>query len=203
MSNPLIFIELASPNFATNCVSNVFGSTYLAYLAVFLYYWHRKLKNNKVNVIVIIIKILAFIGLAVVSVMRQLHLVNQTKIELIQTILMCVVLLPLLHHLWKLYFFKIKTILHRNVLFISLTIYYLLFLFLSGYLVRYGWKKISFYLIVQAYGIELCYLTSSIATSDKVKPEELVEERQVVPDTDNVQIPPKSQKSPKFLSEGT
>ena len=56
---------------------------------------------------------------------------------------------------------------------------------------------------MQAYGIELCYLTSSIATSDKAKSEELVEEQQVVPDTDNVQMPPKNQKSPKFLSEAT
>ena len=56
---------------------------------------------------------------------------------------------------------------------------------------------------MQAYGIELCYLTSSIATSDKAKSEELVEEQQVVPDSDNVQIPPKKQKSPKFMSEAT
>ena len=171
VSNPLIFIELASPNFVTNCLSNIFTTAYIVYLAVFLYYWHRKLKNSKANVIVITIKILAFLGLWVASIMRQLHLVNQTKIELIQTILMVLVLLPLFHHLWKLYFFKIKTVLHRNVLFIALTIYYLLFLFLSGYLVHYGWKKISFYIIVQVYGIELCYLTNSSTplNSEKLK----------------------------------
>lgn len=84
---------------------------------------------------------------------------------------MASVLLYLAHHLWNLYFFKSKTVLHRNVLFISLTVYYLLLLFLSGYIVSYGWKKISFYLIVQTYGIELCYLTSPIQVNqDKLHP---------------------------------
>lgn len=85
---------------------------------------------------------------------------------------MALVLFPLAQYLWRLFFFKINTILHRNVLFIALTVYYVLFLFFSGYIVSYGWKKISFYLIVQTYGIELCYLTASceIDKNDSVVP---------------------------------
>ena len=85
-------------------------------------------------------------------------------------------LMPLIHYVWRLFFFKINTILHRNMLFISLTVYYVLFLFLSGYLVSYGWKKISFYLIVQTYGIELCYLTSNYQQppSSRVLPVDIV-----------------------------
>jgi hypothetical protein len=78
---------------------------------------------------------------------------------------MALVLMPLIHYVWRLFFSKINTTLHRNMLFISLTVYYVLFLFLSGYIVSYGWKKISFYLIVQTYGIELCYLTSNYQQS--------------------------------------
>jgi len=125
---------------------------YIAYLGVFLYYCHRKLVNNRADLILKVGKALTFLCLWVASIMRQLHLVNQTKVEFIQYNLIVIVLIPLVHHLWKLYFLKSKTILHRNMLFISHTVYYLLVLFFSGYLVSYGWKKISFYFIVQVYG---------------------------------------------------
>jgi hypothetical protein len=133
---------------------------YIAYLGVFLYYCHRKLKDHRVDLLLRIAKALVFLGLWVTSIMRQLHWVNQPKIEFFQSILIVLVLVPLVHHLWKLYFLKSKTILHRNMLFIYHTVYYLMLLFFSGYLVNYGWKKISFYFIVQIYGCELCYLTS-------------------------------------------
>lgn len=100
---------------------------------------------------------------------------------------MALVLFSLAQYLWRLFFFKINTILHRNVLFIALTVYYVLFLFFSGYIVSYGWKKISFYLIVQTYGIELCYLTTSyekqntdpVVPTDDIHP--LAGSEQVVP----------------------
>jgi len=162
-----MFIEIAFPNAVSNALSNIFGSTYTAYLAVFLYYTHRRLKNHTAEMFFRSAKALLFVGLWIASILRQLHLVNQTKIELIQYILMGLVLLPLVHYLWKLFVFKINSILHRNMLFISLTVYYVLFLFFSGYIVNYGWKKISFYLIVQTYGIELCYLTSNYEQNKK------------------------------------
>ena len=133
---------------------------YIVYLSVFLYYCHRKLRDHRADIIFRTAKLVFFVGLWAASIMRQLHFVNQTKIEFFQYILMGIVLLPLFHHLWKLYFIRSKTILHRNMLFIALTVYFLLVLFFSGYLVNYGWKKISAYLIVQIYGCELCYLTS-------------------------------------------
>lgn len=160
VANPLIFIEIAFPNSVSNVISNICSSAYITYLAVFLFYTRRKLKNRNVDLILTGTKILVFTGLLVVNVMRQMHLVNQTKIEVLQIILMILVLLPLAQHLWKLFFVRSKTILHRSMLFISLTCYYLTFLFLTGYIVPYGWKKIIFYLIVQTYGVELCYLTS-------------------------------------------
>lgn len=132
-----------------------------------MFYTHRKLKNRQAEVVLIAGKIVIFLGLLVINVMRQMHLVNQTRIEVIEIILVALVMLPLVKHLWKLFFIKSRTILHRSMLFISLTCYYLTFLFLTGYIVPYGWKKIIFYLIVQTYGVELCYLTCPAAESDK------------------------------------
>lgn len=80
VSNPIMFIEIAFPNVVSNALSNIFGSTYTAYLGVFLYYTHRRLKHPKAELFFISAKVLIFIGLWVASVMRQLHLVNQTKI---------------------------------------------------------------------------------------------------------------------------
>lgn len=153
VANPLIFIEIAFPNSVTNCISNICSSIYISYLGVFLYYTRRKLKNPKADFLITLAKVLVFSGLLVTNVIRQLHFGNQAKVDLIQTVLMILVLSPLVYHLWRLFFVKSKTILHRNMLFISLTIFYLLLLFLSGYMVNYGWKKISFYLIVQTYGV--------------------------------------------------
>jgi hypothetical protein len=194
VSNPLMFLELAFPNKVSNILSNLFNSSYIVYLGVFLYYLHRRLKNPKAELIFGVLKVLAFLALWTAFIMRQLHLVNQNKIEFVQYILMVVVCLPLLHHLWRLYFFRIKTILHRNVLFIALTIFYLLFLFLSGYIVNYGWKKISFFLIVQTYGIELCYLTSPVPLSNDLKTEPAEKAEQLtLPESD----PPQEQMLPK------
>ena len=55
---------------------------------------------------------------------------------------------------------------------------------------HYGWKKISFYLIVQSYGIELCYLTAPYDSQDKKKVNELIEEQHGDPMTDHMQMSP-------------
>lgn len=169
MANPLIFIEIAFPNSISNCISNVCSSSYIIYIAVFLLYTRPRLKHHRVDLILTLVKMVIFSALLVTNVMRQMHLVNQNKIDAIQTILMVLVLIPLVHHIWKLFFVRSRTIPHRNMLFISLTIYYLTFLFLSGYIVNYGWKKISFYLIIQAYGVELCYLTSPAKLPENIQ----------------------------------
>jgi len=109
--------------------------------------------------IIRILKALGLLTLYIAGILRQMHLVNQIYIEFLLYSLIIMLMVPLLKYIWDLYFFKEKTIQHRSLLFIILTIYYLLFLFFSGYLVDYGWKKISFYLIIMAYGISLCYLT--------------------------------------------
>jgi hypothetical protein len=174
VANPLIFIEIAFPNSVSNTISNLCSSAYITYLAVFLFYTRRRLKNRNADMILTTAKALTFTTLFVVNVMRQMHLVNQAKIEVLQAILMILVLLPLAQHLWKLFFVRSKTIVHRSMLFISLTCYYLTFLFLTGYLVPYGWKKIIFYLIIQTYGVELCYLTSPAPQIANDNPRELI-----------------------------
>jgi hypothetical protein len=87
---------------------------------------------------------------------------NQTLVEWIQYLLIVGIMVPIVQYLWRMYFIRSKVVLHRNMLFVVLTIYYFAILFFSGYIVDYGWKKISFYLIVQTYGVALCYLTSPI-----------------------------------------
>jgi hypothetical protein len=106
------------------------------------------------------LKLLASLGLYVASVVRSLHLMNQTIVEWIQYFLIGSIMVPIVQYLWRMYFFKSKVVLHRSMLFIVLTIYYFAILFFSGYIVDYGWKKISFYLIVQTYGAALCFLTA-------------------------------------------
>lgn len=153
MANPLIFIEIAFPNSVSNCISNICSSAYISYIAVFLLYTRPRLKHRKADFILNFTKMVIFSAILVTNVMRQLHLMNQNTIEAIQTILMVLIMIPLVHHIWKMFFVRSRMIPHRNMLFVSLTIYYLTFLFLSGYIVNYGWKKISFYLIIQTYGV--------------------------------------------------
>lgn len=111
------------------------------------------------DLIIRVLKGIGLLALYVAGIFRQMHLVNQIYIEFLLYSLIILLMVPLLKYIWNIYFFKEKTINHRSLLFIILTIYYLLFLFFSGYLVDYGWKKISFYLIIMAYGVSLCYLT--------------------------------------------
>ena len=85
---------------------------------------------------------------------------NQTFILLLQYTLILLTLIPLAKYLWKIYFFSYKRVLHRDILLIVLTVYYFIVLFFSGYIVDYGWKKIVYYLIIQIYGVNLCYLTN-------------------------------------------
>ena len=46
------------------------------------------------------------------------------------------VLVPIADYLWKLYFVRRNTVLHRNLVFVMLALTYFLFLFLSGYIVE-------------------------------------------------------------------
>ncbi len=133
---------------------------YILYVGIFLYYTHRRLKNSNWDIIFRVLKISGIVCLYIVSIFRQLHLVNQIWVELIQYVLIILVLTPLINYLWRIYFFKSKTILHRNLIFILLALYYFLLLFFSGYIVDYGWKKIAYYLIILAYGVNMCYLTN-------------------------------------------
>jgi hypothetical protein len=136
---------------------------YIFYLALFLDFTHRQLRNYKLDIFMRILKLILTIALYFVNIIRQTYHGGQsTLIEIIQYLLFCLVAIPIFQYLWRIYFFKSKTILHRNLLFISLTVYYGLLLFFTGYLVSYGWKKISMYLIIQFYGIKLCYLTAPI-----------------------------------------
>jgi len=133
---------------------------YLIYLLVFLYYSHNTLQNHKLDLIFKFSKLIIFSGFWIVYVLKQIHLVNHTKIELLYTILLIIVLLLLFNYLWTIYFFKSKTISHRDVVFITSTLFFLILYFFSDYLVFYGWKKLTTYLIVQIYGCQLCFLTA-------------------------------------------
>lgn len=133
---------------------------YIFYVGIFLYYTHRPLKNPKLDLADRITKLIGVVALYAASIVRQLHLVNQTAVELVQYLLIGAVLVPILKYLWRMYFFRSKTVLHRDALLIILAMYYFILLFFSGYVVEYGWKKISFYLIVQAFGVSLCYLAT-------------------------------------------
>lgn len=159
-ANPLIFTEIAFPNTASNILSSMCSSMYIFYIPLFLFYTHRAHPNFKADLATRALKLLCSLGLYVASVVRSLHLMNQTFVETVQYLLIVVVLVPIVQYLWRIYFVRSKVVLHRNMLFVVLTIYYFSLLFFSGYIVEYGWKKISFYLIVQAYGISLCYLTT-------------------------------------------
>lgn len=159
-ANPLIFTEIAFPNTASNIVSSMCSSAYIFYIPLFLLYTHRTNPSRRLDLALKALKLLCSVGLYVASVVRSLHLVNQTFVETVQYLLIVVVLVPIVQYLWRIYFVRSKVVLHRNMLLVVLTIYYFSLLFFSGYIVEYGWKKISFYLIVQAYGISLCYLTT-------------------------------------------
>jgi hypothetical protein len=97
---------------------------------------------------------------------------NQTLVEWVQYLLIVAIMIPILKYLWRMYFLRSMVVLHRNMLFVVLTIYYFAILFFSGYLVDYGWKKISFYLIVQVYGVSLCFLTAPKALVRQTPPAE-------------------------------
>lgn len=159
-ANPLIFTEIAFPNTASNIVSSMCSNTYIFYIPIFLFYTHRRLANENADLAVKAIKLLASLGLYVASIVRSLHLMNQTLVEWIQYLLIVGIMIPIVQYLWRMYFVRSKVVLHRNMVFVVLTIYYFTLLFFSGYIVDYGWKKISIYLIVQTYGVSLCYLTA-------------------------------------------
>lgn len=159
-ANPLIFTEIAFPNTFSNIISSMCSNTYIFYIPIFLYYTHRRLTNPRTDLAVRVGKLLMSLGLYVACVVRSLHLMNQTVVEWVQYLLIVAVMVPILQYLWRMYFVRSKVVLHRNMLFVVLTIYYFALLFFSGYIVDYGWKKISFYLIVQTYGVALCYLTA-------------------------------------------
>ena len=147
-------------------ISLICNSMYIFYLALFLDFTHRPLHNQRLDLFVRTLKLILTIALYLVDIVRQTYQGYQsTSIEIAQYLLFCIVAIPIFQYLWRIYFFKSRTILHRNLLFISLTVYYGLLLFFTGYLVSYGWKKISMYLIIQFYGIKLCYLTAPIPHS--------------------------------------
>ena len=123
-------------------------------------YTHRNLYDPRANLAVKLLKLLASLGLYAASVVRSLHLVNETFVDWLQYLLILGIMIPIIQYLWRMYFVRSNVVLHRNMLFVVVTIYYFAILFFSGYIVDYGWKKISFYLIVQTYGVSLCFLTA-------------------------------------------
>ena len=168
-ANPLIFTEIAFPNYVINLISSMLSSTYMAYIPLFLYYTHRTLSNPRLDLLVKTSKILVSICLYVTSVILTLHSANLAVVEVIQGLLIVLVLVPIADYLWKLYFVRRNTVLHRNVIFVMLALTYFLFLFLSGYIVQQGWRDLTFYLVVQTYGVNLCYLTTRATHGKKSK----------------------------------
>ncbi len=106
-------------------------------------------------------KISIAIVLYIITVISSQHVVNKFSILFIQIIFFIAALTPVFIYLWDTFFIFYKTQLHRNVIFISLTGLYFLFSFCSGYVMDYGWKKIIYYVIIQAYGVNLAYLTNA------------------------------------------
>jgi hypothetical protein len=159
-SNPLIFTEIAFPNNASNIISTMCSSMYIWFVGAYLFYTHKMVQDSKFSQIILILKMVGIVALYISSIVSMLHLMNQTFILLLQYTLILLTLIPLAKYLWKIYFFSYKRVLHRDILLIVLTVYYFIVLFFSGYIVDYGWKKIVYYLIIQIYGVNLCYLTN-------------------------------------------
>jgi hypothetical protein len=160
---------------------------YIFYIPIFLYYTHHRLSNPSIDLVVRILKLLASIGLYIASIIRSLHLINQTFVETLQYLLIVAIMIPIVKYLWRMYFVRSKIVLHRNMLFVVLTIYYFCLLFFSGYIVDYGWKKISFYLIVQSYGVALCYLTTPKTFNDLSKGSIKTVRTNTKPDSQSIQ----------------
>lgn len=108
---------------------------YIFYIPLFLFYTHRPNPNYKLDLAVKILKMLCSLGLYIASVVRSLHLMNQTFVETLQYLLIVVIIIPIIQYLWRIYFVRSKVVLHRNMLFVVLTIYYFSLLFFSGYIV--------------------------------------------------------------------
>jgi len=138
------------------------SSMYILFFPIFLLNTHQSLQNINLDLFVRALKILGSVGLFIVNVLYSLHVVNETIIDFVQYIIIILMIVPIFKYLWSIYFMKSQLLLHRNLLFIILALYYFILLFFSGYLVDFGWKKIVFFLIVQSYGVSLCYLTTPI-----------------------------------------
>ncbi len=161
-TNPLIFSEIAFPNIISNVISTMCSSMYILFLPIFLLNTHQPIQNIRLDLFVRILKILGSLCLFISNILYSLHVINETIIEFIQYFIIILMIIPIFKYLWNIYFMKSQLLLHRNLLFIILAVYYFVLLFFSGYLVDFGWKKIVFFIIVQAYGVSLCYLTTPI-----------------------------------------
>jgi hypothetical protein len=138
------------------------SSMYILFLPIFLLNTHQPHQNLKLDIFIRVLKILGSLCLFIANILYSLHVINETIIEFVQYFIIILMIIPIFKYLWNIYFMKSQLLLHRNLLFIILALYYFVLLFFSGYLVDFGWKKIVFFLIVQAYGVSLCYLTAPI-----------------------------------------
>jgi hypothetical protein len=161
-TNPLIFSEIAFPNIISNVISTMCSSMYILFFPIFLLNTHQPLQNMKLDLFVRVLKILASLCLFIANILYSLHIINETIIYVVQYLIIIAMIIPIFKYLWRIYFMKSQLLLHRNLLFIILALYYFVLLFFSGYLIDFGWKKIVFFLIVQSYGVSLCYLTTPI-----------------------------------------
>lgn len=108
---------------------------YVFYVPIFLFYTHRKLTNFKLDIIVKTVKFLISLGLYIATVARSMHLINQSLVEDIQYLLIAAVMVPIVKYFWRMYFVRSKVVLHRDMLFVVVTLYYFSLLFFSGYIV--------------------------------------------------------------------
>ena len=67
-ANPLIFTEIALPNYLINLINSMLSSTYMIYIPIFLYYTHRTLSSPRLDLLFKTSKIIVSILLYITSV---------------------------------------------------------------------------------------------------------------------------------------
>ena len=54
-----------------------------------------------------------------------------------------------------------KQQLYRDILNVTITVWYMIFAFVSGWAIRLGWNDLIHFLIVEIFAINLCYLVNN------------------------------------------
>jgi len=61
-------------------------------------------------------------------------------------------------YLWEIFVYY-KQQLHRDILTVAISLWYLLVVFTAGFIVSYGWYDLIKYIVVQIYAVKITYFT--------------------------------------------